>query len=174
MTDMDAGDFPSGWAKLEIERIAVAMSVEASGIKNEVMAAISHVLTKHGLDDGLDEIPPLERVLWVLACKKLIAKALGAMERQVPERQSLASERTCDSLRSGHRFTWRYDRQKRRLSVSGTDLQRDLAAIQEMVVEGNISRDLIAVVHQAGGKRATVLRGHQLDRWLKEPTGMDT
>jgi hypothetical protein len=168
MTDTDdGGTYPDGWAKDEIARITAQMSEDAKVIKGEVLAAICSALTNHGLDGGLDKIPALGEVIWKSVCDKLIEKALHDLTG-TGERQVRALSRTHGGSQSAHRFTWHYDRHKRRLSVSGRDYQRDLVTIGSLLAEGNIPR-LDAIIYQSG-THAIVLRGRKLDRWINDTT----
>lgn len=64
-----------------------------------------------------------------------------------------------------YRMTWRYDRKRRRLYVSGMDLVRDLNNIKTMLRKGTIPKDLNAIVF----RESIILRGLYLHEWLSQP-----
>lgn len=65
-----------------------------------------------------------------------------------------------------HRFDFRYDREKRRLHVAGSNLNADLVSIKHMVERGLIPVPLDALIYVLTDGTTRILRGPRLDEGL--------
>jgi len=64
------------------------------------------------------------------------------------------------------RFQWRFDRDRRRLSVTGSECDRDMPAIRRLIGRGVIPGDLNAITHVAASGLVSIFRARRLAEWI--------
>jgi hypothetical protein len=64
------------------------------------------------------------------------------------------------------RLKFRYQRETRRLSVTGSDCVGDMAAIRGLIRRGLIPGDLDAITHTDACGVVSIFRAHRLTEWM--------